>query len=76
MILVLFPLYGAGGLGSYIIKHAVNAVYLFEDAVGNLEEQIPVKGLNSCRHGVLGVYGADDNGVFVAAKAVLNADRL
>ena len=72
----LFPLDGAGGLGSQVEEDAVDALDLGRDLLGDrrheLERQLHDAGLDELLRGDR----ADRNHVAVGARAVLDADRL
>ena len=71
-----FPLDGADGLGSQVIEHAVDALHLVSDAVGDLTQNGVRHLFDGGGHGILGVDSADDGGPAFVTALVLHADTL
>ena len=72
----LFPLDGAGRLGSEVIENTVNACNFGNDSVGYLVENGIGDLFNGSGHSILGVDGTDDCGPAFIAAFVLYADAL
>jgi len=72
----LLPLDGRGRLGGHVVHHAVHAVYLVDDAAGDLADHVvgqlrPVRG-----HGVGGLDDAHDDRALVGTLVSHDADAL
>ena len=72
----LFPLDRRAGLGGEIEEHAVDAVYLVGDAVGDVLKERERNVLYGGGHRVGGVDRAENDGISKGALAVFHADGL
>ena len=70
------PLNSADGLGSKVIKNAVDAFYFVGDPVSDLVQDLVGDLLDGGGHGILGIHSTDDGGPAFVAALVLYADTL
>ena len=75
-IMKLFPLNGADGLGSEVIKNAVDSFNFMGDSVGNFVKNCVRNFFNGCGHCVFGVDCADDCGPAFITAFVFYANAL
>ena len=73
---LLFPLNGAGRLGSKIVKYAVDTFNFVNDSVCDLVENSVRNFFDGSGHSVLGIDCADDRGPAFIAAFFFNADAL
>ena len=72
----LFPLNGADGLGSEVVKNTVDAFNFVGDSVGNFMKNSIGDLFDGCGHCVFGVNGADDCGPAFITAFVFDANAL